>query len=77
MVLQHCYTMSGSYRRYAIVVLTTVATENHRTTHAIFFLIYGCPMLGTDFLKNRMYFAHRVIYHFSVLFQKWPIVSAP
>ncbi len=43
------------YSRHAIVVttvLTTVATENHMMMHAIFFLIYGCPMLCTDFFKN-------------------------
>ncbi len=52
-------TMSGSYCRsyscHAIVVttiVTTVATENHMPTHAIFFLIYECPMLGTVYNKK-------------------------
>ncbi len=36
---------------YAIVV-TTVAVENRMTTHAIFFLIYGCSMSGTVFKKK-------------------------
>ncbi len=43
------------YSRHAIVVMTvvtTVAMENRMTTHAIFFLIYRCPMLGTDFKKK-------------------------
>ncbi len=51
------------YSRHAIVVttvVTTVATENHMPTYAIFFLMYGCLMLGTDLKKNRMIFAHRV-----------------
>ncbi len=30
----------------------TVATENCMTTHAIFFLIYGCTMPGTVFKKK-------------------------
>ncbi len=51
--------MSGSYCPYyschAIVVttiITTVAMENSMTTHAIFFLIYGCSMSGTVFKKK-------------------------
>ncbi len=34
------------------VVVTTVATENRMTTHAIFFLIYRCSMLDTVFKKK-------------------------
>ncbi len=43
------------YNRHAISVtteVTTVATENRMTTHAIFFLIYGCPMSGAVFKKK-------------------------
>ncbi len=43
------------YSRHTIVVTTvgtTVPTQNCMTTHAIFFLIYGCPMLGTIFKKK-------------------------
>ncbi len=50
------------YSCHAIVVMTvvtTVATESHMTTHAIFFLIYGCPMSSTN-LKKKSYFTHRV-----------------
>ncbi len=50
--------MSGSYCHYysphALVVMTivtTVAKENHMTTHAIFF-INGCPLLGTVLEKK-------------------------
>ncbi len=35
-----------------MTVVTTVAPENRMTTHAIFFLIYGYPMLGTIFKKK-------------------------
>ncbi len=51
--------MSGSFLRYyshhAIVVttvVTTVATKNCKPTHAIFFLIYGCPMSSTVYQKK-------------------------
>ncbi len=51
--------MLGSYyhchSRHAIVVttvVTTVATENRMTTHAIFFLIYRYPMSDTVFKKK-------------------------
>ncbi len=53
--------MSGSYchyySRHAIVVMTVVTTaamENRMTKHAIFFLIYGCPMSGNVLKKNRI-----------------------
>ncbi len=38
-----------------MTVVTPVATENRMTTHAIFFLIYGCPMSGT-ILKEKSSF---------------------
>ncbi len=52
----------------------TVATENRMPTHVIFILMYGCPMLGTNFFKNHMIFAHRVILYFmniDYLFSLW------
>ncbi len=63
----HRHTIFHSYCRYyaryyyrmttvVTTVVTTVATENRMATHAIFFLIYGCPMWGTDFLKKSYVF---------------------
>ncbi len=39
-----------------MTIVTTVAMDYCRMTHAIFFLIYGCPMSGTDLKKSQMYF---------------------
>ncbi len=55
----HRHTIFHSYCRYygryyyrMMTVVTTVAMENRTTTHAIFFLIYRCPMSGTVFKKK-------------------------
>ncbi len=58
----YCRYYNRHYSRHAIVVTTllmTAARENRMTMHAIFFPIYECPMLGSDFFLNRIYFAHR------------------
>ncbi len=50
------HTIFHSYCRYyyrmttvVTTVVTIVATENSRPTHAIFILMYRCPMSGTNF----------------------------
>ncbi len=52
----------GCYYYRVTTVVTTVATENHMTTYVIFPHL-RMPDVGHRFFKkNRIYFAHRVMY---------------